>query len=212
MESIFTRAPRRSTLGNSQDRAFRMACRTVGPGGGLRAGDRWSRAPANQWCLRIIAGRLLALRDVTVGVIERPSIEEPRLPIGGAWGHLRGEIDAAQSLVRIQSAPRALESPRVLLSDPPGAVDRRSTGDEPRTSSPELRIIASADFDATSLLICDPLGATVDSRSLLRQEDPRPLGEQDPHATCHRARYTRRECHMELLQHAQRSKASAMPR
>ena len=37
MEPVFTRASRRRTAGDPQDRALRLACRTVGPGGGLRA-------------------------------------------------------------------------------------------------------------------------------------------------------------------------------
>ena len=61
----------------------------------------------------------------------KASVEEPRL-LSRAGGHLRGEAGAAQSLVRIQSAARALESPRGLLANPPGALDRRGAGDEPR--------------------------------------------------------------------------------
>ena len=37
MEPVFTRASQRWTAGDPQDRAFRLARRTVGPGGGLRA-------------------------------------------------------------------------------------------------------------------------------------------------------------------------------
>ena len=81
--------------------------------------------------LRIVAGRLSALRDV-VGRCDRAApVESPRL-LSRAGRHLRGEAGAAQSLVRIQSTPRALEDPRGLLTDPPGALDRRSPGDEPR--------------------------------------------------------------------------------
>ena len=48
MEPVFTRAPQRGTAGDPPDRAFRLARRTVGPGGGLRAdrggvGDRQDR-------------------------------------------------------------------------------------------------------------------------------------------------------------------------
>ena len=81
--------------------------------------------------LRIVAGRLQALRDVTVGVIERPQSKSRRL-LSRAGRHLRGEARAAQSLGWIQSTPRALENPRGLVTDQPGALDRRSPGDEPR--------------------------------------------------------------------------------
>ena len=37
MEPVFTRAPQRGTAGDPQDRALRLARRTAGPGGGLRA-------------------------------------------------------------------------------------------------------------------------------------------------------------------------------
>jgi type II secretory pathway predicted ATPase ExeA len=75
--------------------------------------------------LRMVAGRLSAVRDVTVGVIERPRL------LSRAGRHLRGEAHTAQPLVRIQGAPRALESAPGLLTNPPGALDRRSAGDEP---------------------------------------------------------------------------------
>ena len=81
--------------------------------------------------LRIVAGRLPVLRDVTVGVIERPQSRKRRF-LSRAGRHLRGEARAAQSLVRIQGAPRALENSRGLLTHPPGAFGRRSPGDEPR--------------------------------------------------------------------------------
>ncbi len=82
--------------------------------------------------LRIVAGRLPALRDVTVGVLERPQSKGCRL-LSRAGRHLRGEAHAAQSLGRLQGAPRALEGPCGLVADPAGAADRRSPGDDPRS-------------------------------------------------------------------------------
>ena len=76
--------------------------------------------------------------------------------------------------MRIQSAPRALESAPGLVTNPPGALI-----DEAQEMSPdvlcELRILSSADFDATSLLTV-VLSGTADSPDLLRQDDLVPLG------------------------------------
>ena len=66
--------------------------------------------------------------------------------------------------------------------------------DEAQEMSPdvlgELRILSSADFDATSLLTVVLSG---DGRllELLRHEDLVPLGDPDPHATCDRGRLAR---------------------
>ena len=80
--------------------------------------------------LRIVAGRLSARRDVTVGVIERPQSRSPDFyrELGDIFAvKPRRTIAGADS-----SAPRAMESARGLVTDPPGALDRRSAGDEPR--------------------------------------------------------------------------------
>ena len=114
-----------------------------------------------------------------VALIKRPQFEENRL-LSGARGHLRGEIVAAPSLVPIQSAPPALESPRSLLSDPPGDIDRRRQEINPNVLS-ELRVLASADFDSRSRF--PPVILSGDGRfpELLRQEDSSPWGAGSAH-------------------------------
>ena len=123
--------------------------------------------------LRIVAGRLSALRDVTVGVIERPQSKSPdfyrelgdifavKLTPSNRWGGFkalreRWKAHVASSRIR-----------PVLLIDEAQEMTRRS--------SAELRILSSADFDATSLLTVVLSG---DGRllELLRQEDLVPLG------------------------------------
>jgi general secretion pathway protein A len=147
--------------------------------------------------LRILAGRLAALRDVTVGVIERPQsrsgdfyrelgdIFAVKLKPHNRWGGFkalreRWKTHVASSRIR-----------PVLLVD------------EAQEMSPdvlsELRILCSADFDATSLLTVVLSG---DGRlpELLRHEDLVPLG------TRIRARLVTetatREDLLELLHHA----------
>ena len=147
--------------------------------------------------LRIVAGRLAALRDVTVGVIERPQsrsgdfyrelgdIFAVKLAPHNRWGGFkalreRWKTHVASSRIR-----------PVLLVD------------EAQEMSPdvlsELRILCSADFDATSLLTVVLSG---DGRlpELLRHEDLVPLG------TRIRARLVTetatREDLLELLHHA----------
>jgi general secretion pathway protein A len=147
--------------------------------------------------LRILAGRLAALRDVTVGVIERPQsrsgdfyrelgdIFAVKLAPHNRWGGFkalreRWKTHVASSRIR-----------PVLLVD------------EAQEMSPdvlsELRILCSADFDATSLLTVVLSG---DGRlpELLRHEDLVPLG------TRIRARLVTetatREDLLELLHHA----------
>jgi general secretion pathway protein A len=147
--------------------------------------------------LRIVAGRLAALRDVTVGVIERPQsrsgdfyrelgdIFAVKLAPHNRWGGFkalreRWKTHVASSRIR-----------PVLLVD------------EAQEMSPdvlsELRILCSADFDATSLLTVVLSG---DGRflELLRHEDLVPLG------TRIRARLVTetatREDLVELLHHA----------
>ena len=123
--------------------------------------------------LRIVAGRLAALRDVTVGVIERPQSKSPdfyrelgdifavKLAPHNRWCGFkalreRWKAHVASSRIR----------PVLLI-------------DEAQEMSPdvlcELRILSSADFDATSLLTVVLSG---DGRllELLRQEDLVPLG------------------------------------
>ena len=138
--------------------------------------------------LRIVAGRLSALRDVTVGVIERPQSKSPdfyrelgdifavKLAPHNRWcgfKALRERWKAHVASSRIRP---------VLLIDEAQEMSPDVLG--------ELRILSSADFDATSLLTVILSG---DGRllELLRQEDLVPLGHPDPHATGHRARHAR---------------------
>ena len=80
--------------------------------------------------LRIVAGRLSALRDVTVGVIERPQSRSPDF-----YREL-GDIFAVKLAPHnrwcgFKALRERLESARGLVTDPPGALDRRSAGDGP---------------------------------------------------------------------------------
>src|SRR6202453_1824121 len=123
--------------------------------------------------LRIVAGRLSAMRDVPLGVIERPQSKGPdfyrelgdifavKLTPHNRWcgsKALRERWKAHVASTRIRP---------VLLID------------EPQQMSPdvlcELRILSSADFDATSLLTAVLSG---DGRllELLRHQDLVPLG------------------------------------
>jgi len=123
--------------------------------------------------LRIVAERLATLRDVVVGVLERPQskaadfyrelgdIFAVKLSPSNRWGGfkaLRERWKAHLASARIKP---------VLLVDEAQEMD-------PSVLS-ELRILASADFDATSLLTVILSG---DGRllELLRQEDLVPLG------------------------------------
>jgi general secretion pathway protein A len=130
--------------------------------------------------LRIIAGRLSALRDVTVGVIERPQSKSPdfyrelgdifvvKLAPHNRWcgfKALRERWKAHMASSRIRP---------VLLIDEAQEMSPDVLG--------ELRILSSADFDATSLLTVVLSG---DGRLLEL------LRHQDPHATCDRARHAR---------------------
>ena len=130
MEPVFTGAPQRGTAADPQDRPFRLARRTVGPGGGLRAdhggvGDRQVGGAADRRRTAVdAAGRRRRC--------DRAAPVEKRRLLSRAGRYLRGEAHAAQSLGRIQSTPRALESPRGLVADQAGALGRRSPGDEPR--------------------------------------------------------------------------------
>ena len=123
--------------------------------------------------LRIVAGRLSALRDVMVGVIERPQSKSAdfyrelgdifavKLKPHNRWGGFkalreRWKTHVASSRIR-----------PVLLVDEAQEMSPDVLG--------ELRILSSADFDATSLLTVVLSG---DGRllELLRQEDLVPLG------------------------------------
>ena len=130
MEPVFTRAPQRGTAGDPQDRALRLAGRTVGPGGRLRAdlggvGDRQECGAADR--RRPACGAAGRHRRCD----RAAPVQELRL-LSRAGRHLLGEAHAAEPLGRIQGAPRALESPCGLVADQAGAVDRRSPGDDPR--------------------------------------------------------------------------------
>jgi hypothetical protein len=123
--------------------------------------------------LRIVAHRLLALRDVVVGVLERPQsksadfyrelgdIFSVQLRPSNRWGGFRALRE------RWKAHVAATRIKPVLLVDEAQEMD-------PGVLS-ELRILASADFDATSLLTVILCG---DGRllELLRQEDLVPLG------------------------------------
>ena len=147
--------------------------------------------------LRIVAGRLQALRDVTVGVIERPQsktadfyrelgeIFAVKLAPHNRWGGfkaLRERWKAHMASARLRP---------VLLIDEAQEMSPDVLG--------ELRILSSADFDATSLLTVVLSG---DGRllELLRQEDLVPLSSRI------RARLVTeaasREELLELLRHA----------
>jgi general secretion pathway protein A len=123
--------------------------------------------------LRIVAHRLSALRDVMVGVIERPQSKSAdfyrelgeifavKLAPHNRWGGFkalreRWKAHVASSRIR-----------PVLLIDEAQEMSPDVLG--------ELRILSSADFDATSLLTVVLSG---DGRllELLRQEDLVPLG------------------------------------
>jgi general secretion pathway protein A len=125
--------------------------------------------------LRIVAGRLAALRDVSVGVIQRPQSKIPdfyrelgdifavKLVPHNRWGGFkmlreRWKTHVASSRIK-----------PVLLIDEAQEMNPDVLG--------EMRILSSADFDATSLLTVVLSG---DGRllELLRQEDLVPLGSR----------------------------------
>ena len=125
--------------------------------------------------LRVVAERLSAMRDVVVGVLERPQsksadfyrelgdIFSVKLKPSNRWGGfkaLRERWKAHVSTTRIKP---------VLLLDEAQEMD-------PDVLS-ELRILSSADFDSTSLLTVVLSG---DGRlpELLRHEDLVPLGSR----------------------------------
>ena len=147
--------------------------------------------------LRIVAGRLSALRDVMVGVIERPQSKSAdfyrelgdifavKLTPHNRWGGFkalreRWKTHVASSRIR-----------PVLLVDEAQEMSPDVLG--------ELRILSSADFDATSLLTVVLSG---DGRllELLRQEDLVPLGTRIRTRLVTEA--ASREELLELLRHA----------
>lgn len=123
--------------------------------------------------LRLVASRLSALRDVTVGVLERPqsnlndfyrelgALFSVTLIPSNRWGGFR----ALRERWRAHVASTRIKP--VLLIDEAQEM-------APKVLN-ELRLLSSADFDATSLLTIVLAG---DGRllDLLRQEDLVPLG------------------------------------
>ena len=123
--------------------------------------------------LRIVAGRLTALRDVTVGALERPQSKTAdfyrelgdlfavKLSPSNRWGGFRALRE------RWKAHVAATRLKPVLLIDEAQEMT-------PEVLS-ELRILSSADFDATALLTVILAG---DGRllELLRHEDLIPLG------------------------------------
>jgi type II secretory pathway predicted ATPase ExeA len=123
--------------------------------------------------LRIVSQRLSALRDVLVGVVERPQsksadfyrelgdIFSVQLRPSNRWGGFRALRE------RWKAHLAATRIKPVLLVDEAQEMDSSVLS--------ELRILASADFDAMSLLTVILCG---DGRllELLRQEDLVPLG------------------------------------
>jgi general secretion pathway protein A len=147
--------------------------------------------------LRIVAGRLSTLRDVSVGVIQRPQSRVPdfyrelgdifsvKLASHNRWGGFR----ALRERWKTHVASSRIKP--VLLIDEAQEMNPDVLG--------ELRILSSADFDATSLLTVILSG---DSRllELLGQEDLFPLKSR-----IHTRLITEpalREELLELLQHA----------
>jgi type II secretory pathway predicted ATPase ExeA len=147
--------------------------------------------------LRIVASRLSALRDVVVGVLERPQsknadfyrelgdIFSVKLSPSNRWGGFkslreRWKVHLASSRIKpILLVDEAQEMTPDVLS--------------------ELRILSSADFDATSLLTVVLSG---DGRllELLRHEDLVPLGTRIRTRLC--TEPATREELLELLSHA----------
>jgi general secretion pathway protein A len=147
--------------------------------------------------LRIIAGRLSTLRDVTVGVVERPQskctdfyreladIFTVKLAPYNRWGGFKALRERWKShLASTRVRP-------VLLIDEAQEMSPDVLG--------ELRILSTADLDATSLLTVILSG---DGRllELLRREELVPLGSRI--RTRLLTETASREELLELLQHA----------
>jgi type II secretory pathway predicted ATPase ExeA len=147
--------------------------------------------------LRIVAERLAALRDVVVGVLERPQSKGPdfyrelgeifsvKLKPSNRWGGFKALRE------RWQTHVASSHIKPVLLVDEAQEMD-------PDVLS-ELRILSSADFDSTSLLTVVLAG---DQRlpELLRHQDLVPLGTRI--RTRLNTENTSRDELSELLQHA----------
>jgi general secretion pathway protein A len=147
--------------------------------------------------LRIVAGRLSTLRDVSVGVIQRPQSRVPdfyrelgdifavKLASHNRWGGFRALRE------RWKNHVASSRIKPVLLIDEAQEMNPDVLG--------ELRILSSADFDATSLLTVILSG---DSRllELLGQEDLFPLKSRI--RTRLITEPAPREESLELLQHA----------
>jgi general secretion pathway protein A len=147
--------------------------------------------------LRIVASRLSTLRDVSVGVIQRPQSRVPdfyrelgdifsvKLASHNRWGGFR----ALRERWKTHVASSRIKP--VLLIDEAQEMSPDVLG--------ELRILSSADFDATSLLTVILSG---DSRllELLGQEDLFPLKSRI--RTRLITEPAPREESLELLQHA----------
>lgn len=147
--------------------------------------------------LRLVAARLAALRDVTLGVVERPQsnlndfyrelgdIFAVKLMPSNRWGGFR----ALRERWKAHLASTRIKP--VLLVDEAQEM-------APKALS-ELRILSSADFDATSLLTVVLAG---DGRllDLLRHEDLVPLGTRI--RTRLNAESVSRDELLELLRHS----------
>ena len=113
--------------------------------------------------LRIVAGRLQSLRDVTIGVLERPQSRSPdfyrelgdifgvKLAVHNRWGGFkalreRWKAHVASSRIR-----------PVLLIDEAQEMNLDVLA--------ELRILSSADFDARVAVDGDPLGGRATLRA-----------------------------------------------
>lgn len=147
--------------------------------------------------LRIVAERLAALRDVVVGVLERPQskgadfyrelgdIFSVKLKPHNRWGGFKALRE------RWQAHLASLHIKPVLLVDEAQEMD-------PEVLS-ELRILSSADFDSTSLLTVVLSG---DERllELLRHPDLVPLGTRIRARLC--TETASRQELSQLLEHA----------
>jgi len=125
--------------------------------------------------LRIVAGRLLAVREITVGVIERPQSKGPDF-----YREL-GDIFAVKLVPHNRWCGFKALRERWKAHVASSRIRPVLLIDEAQEMSPdvlcELRILSSADFDATSLLTVILSG---DGRllELLRHEDLLPLGSR----------------------------------
>lgn len=147
--------------------------------------------------LRIVAQRLAALRDVSVGVLERPQSQSAdfyrelgdifsvKLRPSNRWGGFRALRE------RWKAHVASAHIKPVLLIDEAQEM-------QPNVLS-ELRILSSSDFDSTSLLTVILSG---DGRlsELLRHEDLIPLGTRI-RTRLHTEAASREEL-LELLRHA----------